>query len=226
MRSKFITIAAVIFAGIASANAAQVRLDGAGFDVIYDSDALGLFGTPSLLGNTLVFSPTQFSADSNSLSWNLTNSTVIFTLEADAGYNLGGASLVEQGDYILLGNQAEAFVGGQTRALDSRTPQIDTPVGITGASLADLTTHDTVTVNWQATSMQTFAPGATEVHFTIQDLLAAKASNVGNLAFVEKKYAGLTISDFAIAPVPEPQTYAMFLAGLGLIGFARFRRSH
>jgi len=30
--------------------------------------------------------------------------------------------------------------------------------------------------------------------------------------------------NFVAAPVPEPQTYAMLLAGLGLIGFSARRR--
>ncbi len=35
-------------------------------------------------------------------------------------------------------------------------------------------------------------------------------------------YAG----NIAISPIPEPETYAMLLVGLGLIGFAARRRKH
>jgi len=47
---------------------------------------------------------------------------------------------------------------------------------------------------------------------------------VDSLAFVEKKYAGLTIGTMSVTPVPEAETYAMMLAGLGLVGFVARRR--
>jgi len=39
---------------------------------------------------------------------------------------------------------------------------------------------------------------------------------------VEKKFVGLS---FVTTPVPEAETYAMMLAGLGLIGFVVRRRT-
>ena len=37
-------------------------------------------------------------------------------------------------------------------------------------------------------------------------------------SFVEKKFVGITVS------VPEPETYAMLLAGLGMVGVIARRR--
>ena len=37
-------------------------------------------------------------------------------------------------------------------------------------------------------------------------------------------YDNVVVTDFMAAPVPEPETYAMLLAGLGLLGFARRRK--
>jgi hypothetical protein len=51
-------------------------------------------------------------------------------------------------------------------------------------------------------------------------VLFANAGSKSGYAFVEKKYVGLTVS-----AVPEPESFAMLLAGLGLIGaLARRRR--
>jgi len=36
--------------------------------------------------------------------------------------------------------------------------------------------------------------------------------------------AGKYYADVALAPVPEPETYAMMLGGLGLLGFMARRR--
>ena len=38
--------------------------------------------------------------------------------------------------------------------------------------------------------------------------------------------AGKYYANIALAPVPEPETYAMMLAGLGMLGFAARRRKH
>ncbi|MDP3217955.1 MAG: FxDxF family PEP-CTERM protein, partial [Deltaproteobacteria bacterium] len=52
--------------------------------------------------------------------------------------------------------------------------------------------------------------------------VAQSPMGTDTLAFIEKKYAGLNV---ITTPVPEAETYAMMLAGLGLIGFAVRRRS-
>ena len=37
-------------------------------------------------------------------------------------------------------------------------------------------------------------------------------------------YDNVVVTDYTLAPVPEPETYAMLLAGLGLLGLARRRK--
>lgn len=213
--------AALSIAAFPSAQAAQIRLDGAGFDVIYDDLLLGLFGTPSLLGTALVFNPTSFSALSSSSAWAFTNSTIGFTLVADSGFTLSSANLVERGDYLKFGSASTVFAAGQTRAYDLRTPTVESTVLISGAEPSVLTAHDLpVITNWQASSAQVFASGATDVHFTIENLLAANAGGAGNLAFIEKKYLALSV----VSAVPEASQYAMLLLGLGLIGGVCRRR--
>jgi hypothetical protein len=219
---KIASLLAVLFvSSLCSAQAAEVRLDGAGFDVIYDDSLLGLFGTPSLIGNSLVFNPTTFSALSSSDTWTLSNSTIGLTIVADAGFTLAGADLVERGDYLRFGAASTVFATGQTRSYDFRDPAVETTVAISGATPDLLAAHDLpIVTNWEATSSQTFAAGATEVHLTIQDLLAGNAGT-GGLAFIEKKYVALST---IVSAVPEANQYLMLLAGLGIVGVLHGRK--
>ncbi|MDP2824135.1 MAG: PEP-CTERM sorting domain-containing protein [Sulfuritalea sp.] len=47
-------------------------------------------------------------------------------------------------------------------------------------------------------------------------------TSVGSAAYGDDAYR---LGFFASAPVPEPETYAMFLAGLGMLVLARRRRA-
>ena len=219
MKKTITVLASLLSFALPTAYAAEVRLDGAGFDIIYDDSLLGLFGTPALLGNSLVFTPTTFSAQSTGSAWDLANSTIGLTLVADSGFTLADANLVERGDYLKFGASSTVFVAGQTRSYDFRTPAIETTALISGAEPTVLNVHDVpVITNWAAASSQTFAAGATEVHYTIQNLLAANAGGVGGLAFIEKKYVSLSVDTLIASAVPEASQYIMLLAGLGLIG--------
>ena len=201
----------------AHAQAVETRLDGKYFDIIYDSASLGLFGTPTLSGNTLFFTPTTFSAESSSMSTFKTGSTISFWIVADDGHHLTGASLLEQGDYNADkedDKSARVAVGGQTRFVDNNHPGSSTSAAIVGAGVSDLPANGfSSTSDWAATSLQTFQSGATKIKFTIENLLFANAGSQSNYAFIEKKYVGLTVS-----AVPEPESYAMLLAGLGILG--------
>jgi hypothetical protein len=203
----------------AHVQAAEYRLDGAKFDIIFDDASFGLFGTPMLSGDTLLFTPSTFSAKSNNKQWNIANSTISFWIEADNGHHLSGASLIEKGDYGFLGKSADTFVAGETRVVDVRSPLDSTDVDLSGADSLTATRKGKF-ANWEASSLQTFQSGATKVRFTIENALFASAGAKGGYAFIEKKYVGLTVS-----AVPEPESYAMLLVGLGLIGAISRRRN-
>ena len=62
----------------------------------------------------------------------------------------------------------------------------------------------------------------------LQQLLKPRAADIGKRGGQEpvQPPAGLRVefSTSTIAAVPEPETYAMLIAGLGLVGFAARRR--
>jgi hypothetical protein len=80
--------------------------------------------------------------------------------------------------------------------------------------------------NWTALASTDLAAwdSVQAINVTVENLLLASTGATPSLAFVEKKFVGLTPFMVAVTPVPEAETYAMMLAGLGLVGFAAARR--
>ena len=208
------------FSGVALA--ASVTLSGTTVDFSFDDAMLGLFGPANVSGNTLYFTPIDFSVESlNGAGFALTSETMNIKVTAREDWRFSTIDLSEKGDYLLLGSGSTADVGGQMRVFDVAAPLVDLTTSIVSSSpltLAGLPTH-----NWAAeASTDLSAWTSTQaINVTIQNLLLASTSGSPSLAFLEKKFVGLTV---VTAPVPEAETYAMMLAGLGLVGFAAMRR--
>ncbi|MBW8328617.1 MAG: PEP-CTERM sorting domain-containing protein [Thiobacillus sp.] len=205
--------------------AAPVTLAGSSVDFSFDDTLLGLFGQADVSGDTLFFTPIAFKAQSlNGAGFDLANSTMNIRVTARDGWSFASLGLVERGDYLLLGAGSTADVGGQMRVFDVASPLTDLTASI-GAS-APLDLPGMPTHNWQAdAALDLGAWGdAQAVNVTIQNLLLASTGAASSLAFVEKKFVGLTPFMVAVTPVPEAQTYAMMLAGLGLVGAMAMRR--
>ena len=72
---------------------------------------------------------------------------------------------------------------------------------------------DHLSVNWQGLNF-----GSGGVVFT--------TTHLPDLAITALSTFDLATSDLATSPAPEPETYALFLAGLGLMGFITRRRKN
>lgn len=202
-------------------------LTGTNVSFTYDADLVGLYGTPFVSGDSLIFTPTNFSAEStDGAGYVVTNATLNVKITANTGYQFSAVSLTERGDYYLIGSDAGVAVGGQIRAFDLADPfgsEVTAPIVATAPFNTYMTLADYGTTNWTATAGVT-VPGAVDgVNLTIENILIANTTELGSAAYIEKKFAGTSI---VISAVPEADTYAMLLAGLGLIGFmARHRAS-
>lgn len=203
-------VAAALLSGSAFA-VNMVTLTGTNVSFTYDADLLGLFGTPSVSGDSLIFTPTNFFAESTSVGYKMTNATVNVRITANEGYQFSALSLTESGDYALVGDDASVEVGGQIRVLDLGDPMANE---VTDSIVATGFT----TTNWTA-SASVIVPGATAgwggadgINVTLENILIAGTLQAGSQASVQKSLVILTA-------VPEADTYAMMLAGLGLIGF-------
>jgi len=199
----------------------------------FDADDLGLFGAASLSGDELVFTPfvdldgkSLFTAQSTNGTAGAAVTTLHITVSANSGYQLSAVNLAEGGAYSLTG-VASSFVTGNITALDIE--------GTTsGQQIGNIVTTAPLTVNGATTSWTANAGvvlpatgwGGTDdvvnsISLKITNQLFA-TSSLGGASEVWKNAAGVNV---VTTPIPEAQTYAMMLAGLGLVGFMARRRS-
>lgn len=207
--------------------AAPVTLVGTNIDFTFDNSLLGLFGQPTVSGNTLFFTPVYFSATSvNGEGYVLTNDTLNVKISAHQGATFNSLNLTERGDYLLLGNGSTADISGQLRAFDTALPLVDLTASIMSTTSLNLT--GVPTKNWVANASLNLATlsQAKTLNVTLENLLLTSTNTANSLAFAQKKFVGLSLTTGgAVTPVPEAETYSMMLAGLGLVGLMVARRT-
>jgi len=218
-------------AALLSCNALAVvqTLVGTNVTYVYDDSLMGLYGTPILSGDSLIFTPTNFQAlSTNGQGIVQTSSTINVQVYANGSYNFSAFNLTEMGDYSLIGSDAEVAVGGQIRLFDlTNAPpvgsQLTNPITVTAPLTVTTSLADYQTTNWQANATIGVPTNwSNGLNLTIQNILLARTTEDGSAAFIEKKFVGNSV---ILTPVPEAETYAMMLVGLGLVGFMARRRS-
>jgi len=208
-----------------SALAMPVTYAGSTVDFSFDDALLGLFGTPTVSGNTLFFTPTGFSAKSlNGEGFAFANETMNIRVSAHDGFRFSEVDLAERGDYLLLGTGSTAEVAGQIRVFDVAHPASELTSNILAGS--PLNQPGVPTNNWTADANTDLSAwtSARQINITIENILLASTTAQASVGFVEKKFAGLSISTAPLSPVPEAESWAMMLAGLGLVGWSTIRR--
>lgn len=224
-----VLLTAGVLGGVSTAHAAEVKLEGVAFDVVFDDALLGLFGAPKLSGDVVFFTPVSFKAESlNGLGVATASSTVNLRIDLADGYDFSALSIVERGDYRLRGALSEVDVLGQMRVFDLASPLTQATDRIATVGLFDQ--RDGLNYEWEAGAGIDLSgdgwSGTRSVNVTVQNLLDAytDSGDAGRKqAFIEKKFVGLSVS--AVPAVPEPETYALMLAGLAMIGLVARRRS-
>lgn len=223
MRLKLIAIAigTAITAGV---SAAPVTMVGSTVTYSFDDALLGLFGMPTLVGDSLFFTPTTFKAQANAPALGFASETMnIKAMPNNPAHWIDTVSLNEVGDYLLFDPLGVSMMGvavnGQIRVRDLTNlvnEATDSIVATTPMNLMGLPTK-----NWQASagaSVGSWMSKATNV--TVENLLIAYSTTAPSLAFIEKKGVVLQVT-----AVPEPETWAMLLAGLGLVGLQLRRKT-
>lgn len=217
---KFIVAAA---GALAMAGAAQAFVpwsnpagNGAWFSWSNGGSDNGLFGSPILVGGqSFVFFPSAFRAQSTNGGASIVSDRLQVTLEANAGFTFDQVTIQEFGDYGVVNGgsvtaNAAMFVTDLNRPLGGDNPRTDNQTFTTNANGLG---------NWSVqaqTLLTTWIPPANRIQIVLNNNLIAISNGQGSVAFIEKKVAGIIIT------VPTPGSMA--LLGLGGLVAARRRR--
>jgi hypothetical protein len=198
-----------------NASAAIQTFSGTHVSYSFDDAALGLFGPlsgVSVAGDSLVFAPTGFLANSITPA---AIGTLNVTVTANAGYQLSGFSLSENGGYsTALGGLA--YVTGSLTAIDIEGGSTLNAFG----SLAPVYNGTTWTAQTGAVQVGAGWGGLDGVVGSVNLTLSNQLFATGGASIWK---TGVQLGAVA-APIPEADTYALMLAGLGLVGVMARRR--
>lgn len=178
----------------------------------------GLFGSPTVVGNSFVFFPSNFKAESTNGVADQISDRLAFTLVMKPLVELVGVVMSEAGDYSILGIGTVNAQGGLfVRNLDGPglvgAPMTTNPVMPHSALASDAGL-------WNGTASAFVPPGWTMVEVVFNNVLQA-TSEPGTAASIEKKVAEPMMLTLVI---PEPASAGMLLLGAGALLIRRRQR--
>ena len=223
----------LLFAALAfssSSHAAMVTVMGA--DVSFTYDDATLFGSATVVGNSISFQPTSFLASASNLDGAVTvTDTLNITVEAiTANYDMSSFLLFEAGDYSTDGASTQVTASGRLQVSSNTTTcPIIGCVESNIFNFSDASDNLGATVNWDGSTSVDLADNTngwtsdTSVIMQIQNNLSATSTEVGDAAWIQKKFGTVGVT---VNPVPVPAAVWLFGSGLiGLVAMARRKRS-
>ena len=215
MKMQAVFVAGLLALGASTSMAITVVLTGTHIDVEYDSADVGLFGAPTLTGDTLSWSPGSFMAKANGGPTVQSSQTTVKII-VHGGFGVSQANYSEGGSYTKVGSGLVSASGAVDVAAESpAAPVVHVPFtsGGLGAGTA---------ASWSAAVAPiSFGAGATRVSFLVSNTLKSFGSASGPNMIAKTT----PILSVVLVAVPEPETFAMMLAGIAALGFIARRRS-
>ena len=214
-----------------------------------NNEGWAYFGDPLLAGDNLIFTPSNFKADSDVVDLSIPGPTVVHTFNflhvySTNGQEIQSMTVSEGGDYEL--DYGTGYVSNNMRL--QFVDAVDNPGGVVwGTPESSATNFSTGQItgaanatnfgpfkDWSVagtvTPAATFTDLVTDMTFQIQNTLKACSSatstpqcNAGtgpDYAFIQKK---LNIVVTATTVIPVPAAVWLFGSGLGLLGVLRRR---
>ncbi len=225
--TRKLAIASLILAS-STANAATVTLFGD--DVSFTFDDSTLYGSGSVIGNTIFFFPTAFRAESTDGSPATDSVSETLSIQVDAltsGFSMSTMTISEDGDYRVDGADASVTANGFFRATSLTTlcsgPPCQDEILLDAGSLPST---GATTALWSMGGSINLGdtPGwgsDTSVNLTIQNNLSATTLASGEIAWIQKKFS-VTVPTV----IPVPAAVWLFGSGLlGLLGIARRKKT-
>jgi hypothetical protein len=222
-KTKFLVAAIVLF--VFSAAQAAVWSNPTGnadfFDWQNGQSLYGLFGDPILVGgNTLVFFPSMFRAESLDRETNSVSDRLEFELIAHSGFSFQNISITEYGSYGISGTGLVQVSGAlSVENLDKADTFLNSSL------ITDLPERPPADPNgqWQAWTHLDIVPADwTHIKITLENNLFA-ISGSGSSAWIEKNVLGNAI---AVQLIPEPATVAMLSIGAMLTLYKSRKRQY
>lgn len=232
--------AAQAFGTITYGNFAGATVDFLGVAEASGTDPEPLFGSPTVAGNSLNFSPTTFVSSSSNGSNDITDGTLTFRIMARPGNFIPTINFAESGDFTLFGLSGTAATNATVQAAVFIT--VEEVNGVALSSVVNVSGNLAMTVgaggpgNFQlqsnagvgqiwtgfgsfdinaALALAGISGQATKVLVSLDNTLTTQ-SEAGTISFIKKKDVGGT----AITVVPTPGSIAV----LGLAGLIAGRR--
>ncbi len=179
------------------------------------TDALPLYGAPTVTGDSIQLFPLDFLSQSLNGASDTTEGILTLRIQADPGQFITAIDVSEFGDYQVFGAQAQASVDASLAVTDVMGVHMKTD------SIQQVFNSgvDPVAGNFANNLSVDFTGlGVSAVDLVFRNQLET-STGLGSVAFIQKKIiSGPTVSVRTEPAVPEPTAFLAFAAGLLVIG--------
>jgi hypothetical protein len=187
----------------------------ADFDYSNGQSDTGLFGSPTIVGNSFLFFPSSFTAQSANGQAAITNDRVSFTLMAKPGVKIYGMTIGEDGDYSILGTGTVSATGAMFATnLNQFSLQSDT---LHTSPTFPLGTNSFTSGLWNGYSSVTLPNGWTKVQVVANNILQTQAGS-NSSSEIDKKDVIISVI------VPEPGTIGLLTIAGAMFLMRRSRK--
>lgn len=214
------------------AMSAIVHLPGNTVDFYYDDaqPGMSLYGSLSVIGDSIFATPSNFSAESLNSGSDLSSALGTVQVVAHSGYSFDAVQVAQQGDYKM---SATGLTTVSTQSLLNIVNNTYSIADIDSAlsSSDDFSIKNGVLQSWSSSTIVDLDvglwAGTSSIDMNLTSTLSTNISTpeLGASAFIENKFVGGGLVTIYTTPVPVPAAIWLMLSGLiALVGTSYKRK--